>query len=229
MEMRDLHKEVARLAARQKALDGAAAAAGLATAVSELDIVTEVEEPGGQKTGRGGGLGPESSAGPGRGRGRAPAEGGPPVSASPLMADSGRLSRQAAGGRVAPLDQHGASAWPLSQACEQGGPKAMAEPERAPGEAGADGCLRAGPGEPGPALPGLSRLEAQAWMLQMAAHEGCPVRLADEVGEIVAWMERAAVTGEDLCSMSAADFRDELPGVSLAVRKWLKKVASGHR
>ena len=75
-------------------------------------------------------------------------------------------------------------------------------------------------------------------MLQKAAQEGsppaglegCPARLAAEVGHIVAWMERAAVTGDDLCSMSAADIRDELPGISLAVRKWLRnEVAAGHR
>jgi len=226
MEMSELHKEVARLEARQRALDAAAAAVRPAAG---SHTVADVKEWGGLKRGRAGGLSLQSSAGSGRSRGRESAGSGPAERAGPGIqdmsnADPGSRQRQAAGGAVAPLDQasaHCASSLPRGQGCQGG------KDDAAGGAAGAGGPRPEG-------LCGLSRAGAQAWLLQMAAQErrqpSCPARLADEVGHIVAWMERAAVTGDDLCSMSAADIRDELPGISLAVRKWLRnEIAAGHR
>lgn len=43
------------------------------------------------------------------------------------------------------------------------------------------------------------------------------------------WMQRACVTGDDLCGMSGGDIRDELPGVSMAMRKWLKALVQQAR
>ena len=68
----------------------------------------------------------------------------------------------------------------------------------------------------------LNEEEAREWVQSMAEKPGTAGRVLDELPQLLEWMRRAAVTGEDLCGASAADLRDELPNVSLAVRKWLK-------
>jgi hypothetical protein len=227
MGMSELRKEVARLEARQRALDlAAAAAAGATSGISELPLEADMHNRSaanpfkGGEGGRRGRLGPQSS-GPGRGCG--PSSTGRGLREGYAITDAGRP-------RMHAWDAGALQAGKCSE------PDGVAETERGPCEAGLPGpaaqAKRAWRGWAGAVGPGhladLGCEEAQAWVRQMAGQAGSPARLADEVEQLVAWMERASVTGEDLCSMSASDIRDELPGISMAVRKWLKQaIASG--
>jgi hypothetical protein len=83
------------------------------------------------------------------------------------------------------------------------------------------------PGTDGGARQGLAELtaeEARAWVATAARDGQAPQRAAGDVERVLDWMRGAWVTGDDLCGMSGGDMREELPGVSMAVRKWLKQL-----